>query len=282
MMTSDVQRETAAEAHVGQRAFMTILALSVSIWLVNSTSILLEAEREGRSIFWAVPFFIEGTSVAVILALFPLVRWMEQRFPIGPADLPKALLAHGLSVMLYALIHVLAMGVIRESLYPLLFSGEYRFFDDPLLVYVYEARKDAVTYMLHLLTLTAFRAIEWHKLEVEAARTEARSTQRLTVKCGGRILRVEANGFVSAKAAGNYAELKLETGQHLARITLAELQKQLIEAGIDAVRVHRSWLVNRDAVEEIIPTGEGDVSIRLKTGETLPGSRRYRDRLEVA
>lgn len=282
MAMSDVEREAEAEGRVGQRAFMTICALTVSIWLVNSTSILLEAERAGRAVNWAVPFFIEGSSVAIILALFPLVRWMEQRFPIGPANWPVTAMAHALAISLYALIHVLVMGVARETLYPLLFDGEYRFFDDPLMVYVYEARKDAVTYMLHLLTLTSFRAIEWHKLEVEAARSEARSTQRLTVKCGGRILRVEADCFVSAKAAGNYVELRTKTGEHLARMTLAELEKQLTAAGVDAVRVHRSWLVNRAEVEEIIPTGEGDVSLKLASGDTIPGSRRYRDRLEAA
>ena len=120
------------------------------------------------------------------------------------------------------------------------------------------------------------------QLEAEVARAEARQTHRLTLKCGGRTLRIAADEFRAAQAAGNYVEIRLAGGEHLARSTLTELERQLSEAGIDAVRVHRSWLVNRDAIREIAPTGEGDVAITLDTGAKVPGSRRYRDRLDAA
>ncbi|MEZ5954952.1 MAG: LytTR family DNA-binding domain-containing protein [Hyphomonas sp.] len=47
-------------------------------------------------------------------------------------------------------------------------------------------------------------------------------------------------------------------------------------------RVHRSHIVNLDRVRAISPTGEGDAVIELDTGETVPGSRRYRDRFAPA
>ena len=68
-------------------------------------------------------------------------------------------------------------------------------------------------------------------------------------------------------------------GRQLARLTLAELERQLRDAGVDVVRVHRSWLVNRASIAEIAPTGEGDVTITLRDGDTAPGSRRYREPL---
>ncbi|HBF89820.1 MAG TPA: LytTR family transcriptional regulator, partial [Hyphomonas atlantica] len=43
---------------------------------------------------------------------------------------------------------------------------------------------------------------------------------------------------------------------------------------------HRSHLVNLDRVSEIVPTGEGDVTLRLDTGAEVPGSRRYRAQYE--
>ena len=51
------------------------------------------------------------------------------------------------------------------------------------------------------------------------------------------------------------------------------------EAGVDAVRTHRSFLVNRAAITETVPTGEGDVRILLSDGSEVPGSRRYREGL---
>ena len=126
---------------------------------------------------------------------------------------------------------------------------------------------------------SALRTIEWHRMEAAAACRDARETQRLTLKCGGRVMHLEATNFLAAKAAGNYVEIDFQTGSHLARITLGELQNQLLEARVDAIRCHRSWLVNQDQIREIRPTGEGDVEITLDSGQQIPGSRRYRDQL---
>lgn len=169
------------------------------------------------------------------------------------------------------------------AVWPLLFGHGYDLLgDSPLQVILYEYRKLLPGYLGALGLIYTFRQMAMMPLELEAARNEARTSQRLTLKCGGRVMRIEAEGFLNAKAAGNYVELRLATGQHLARMTLSVLERQLNEAGVDAVRVHRSWLVNRAAITEIAPTGEGDVSIRLSNGELIPGSRRYRDQLEAA
>jgi DNA-binding LytR/AlgR family response regulator len=82
-----------------------------------------------------------------------------------------------------------------------------------------------------------------------------------------------------AKAADNYVEVKANGVTHLARMTLAALETQLRLAGIDAVRVHRSYVVNRAWISEIIPSGDGDFRIRMSDGSELRGSRRYRENL---
>jgi DNA-binding LytR/AlgR family response regulator len=61
-------------------------------------------------------------------------------------------------------------------------------------------------------------------------------------------------------------------------MTLTELERLLDDAGGHHVRVHRSHVVNLDHVRGITPTGEGDALIELDTGDTVPGSRRYRER----
>ncbi len=66
---------------------------------------------------------------------------------------------------------------------------------------------------------------------------------------------------------------------HLARATLASIERQLEDAGARAARVHRSWIVNTDQIVKTEPTGEGDVRIEMTDGTIIPGSRRYRDRL---
>jgi DNA-binding LytR/AlgR family response regulator len=67
---------------------------------------------------------------------------------------------------------------------------------------------------------------------------------------------------------------------YLARMTLTQLEQLLGQAGNDHVRVHRSYIVHLSHVQTITPTGEGDIEIALVGGRTVPGSRRYRERLD--
>lgn len=261
-----------------------MFALTIAITIVNATSTLMEVARDGGEIHPLRPWLIEGTSALYVLILFFGLLRLERRFPVEASNWRTHIPIQILGAVIWSILHVVAMGYTRELIFPYLLDWDYHFFahPGPLEVFFYEFRKDILTYTLQLMALSALRTIEWHRLEAIAARQAARQDHRLTLKCGGRTMHVEASGFLSAKAAGNYVEVRLQNGEHLARMTLAELEKQLADAGIGAVRVHRSWLVNRSAITEVRPTGEGDVVLTLSNGDTIPGSRRYRDRLNAA
>lgn len=283
MTNLDFQNEQAAERRASLHGLLAFSAMALAFWVVNSTSIIMEEARDGHAFNAWQAWFLEGSSTGYMLLLCWLgVRRWERHFPIGAASWTRWLPAHIGGALIFSLLHVVAMGVTREAMFPSLFNEVYRFFGDPLQTFVYELRKDVLTYTSVILTLTGFRTIEWHRLEAAAARTEARTHHRVNLKCGGRVIHLAAADFSSAKAAGNYVEARFGSREHLARMTLGELDNLLREAGIDAVRVHRSWLVNRNMIAEINPTGEGDVTITLTNGETIPGSRRYRDRLRAA
>ena len=147
---------------------------------------------------------------------------------------------------------------------------------------LYEARKDLGTYIGYQVIIAVSLALQHSRLETQMAREEARRSHRLTLKCGGRTLRIAAEEFLTAKAAGNYVEVRLEGGEHLARLTLADLQKT-IERGRYRCRARAPLLAGQIATASARshPTGEGDVAITLDTGETIPGSRRYRSDLET-
>ena len=282
MENREFQLEQDAERRLRRVAILVVFSLTLVMMTLNASSLLMEATRDGRQIDPLFPWLSEGTSAFYILVLFFVLLSVERRFPIEPGHWRRNVIIHAGAAVVWSVIHVLAMGLTREAIYPAFLNWDYRFFayPGPFEVFLYEFRKDLVTYTLQLMTLTALRTIEWHRMEAAAARRDARESQRLTLKCGGRVMHLEAEGCRLAKAAGNYVEVEFLTGTHLARLTLSELQKQLIEARIDAVRCHRSWLVNKALVTEIRPTGEGDVTIHLDNGQTIPGSRRYRGQLE--
>ena len=249
--------------------------------MINALSNITEAERAGSIAHVAEIWFLEGTSTAFVLLLFWPVSWLESRFPLGETRWPVAIPVYVIGSLIFSIVHVGGIALLRDGLWPVLFEGAYNFFGDGVgLVFVYEYRKDVMAYAVILFLLYIFRSLEQHRMDAEAARREAQTRHRVTLKCGGRTVLAEADGFVAASAAGNYVEAVFATGSHFARMTLRELETQLRAAKVDAVRVHRSHLVNRASIAEIAPTGEGDVVITLSSGAQVPGSRRYREAIQ--
>ncbi len=279
----DLDRVHAAERRAFWNACRFAWFSLVAFWVIAALSIDTEFARDGRT---GPPFFAwvtEGSSIIMTALFVPVMMGLGLRFPMEPGRWFTSLPFHLAGYAAYVAVHVTGMVLIREGVWAFVYGLDYEFFHDAAgREILYEARKDLGTYIGYQVIIAVALALEHSRLETLMAREEARRSHRLTLKCGGRTLRISADEFLTAKAAGNYVEVRLHGGEHLARLTLADLQKQLTEAGVDAVRVHRSWLVNRDRVREISPTGEGDVAITLDTGETIPGSRRYRSELEAA
>jgi DNA-binding LytR/AlgR family response regulator len=92
----------------------------------------------------------------------------------------------------------------------------------------------------------------------------------------GRVsILVTPNEIISVASAGNYVEFQL-TGRrnHLIRTTLQAQELRLAPFGI--VRVHRSRLVNLKRVVALEWRAAGDFEVRLDSGETYAGSRRFK------
>ena len=71
--------------------------------------------------------------------------------------------------------------------------------------------------------------------------------------------------------------LTTPAGQHLLRITMAELERRLDPKRF--ARIHRSTMVNIDRIKEITPAWHGDFEVLLHDGQRLRLSRNFRDRL---
>ena len=83
--------------------------------------------------------------------------------------------------------------------------------------------------------------------------------------------------FASAdaiKGAGNYVEVICGDRRSLERHTLTKAEGLLIQNGY--IRVHRSWIVRLEAVQDIRRDREGLASLILKSGIDVPVGRIYR------
>jgi two-component system LytT family response regulator len=95
---------------------------------------------------------------------------------------------------------------------------------------------------------------------------------RLAVRQGGALHLLVPNEIHFCRAEDNYTELHLGDGRKfLASRTLKEYEDMLAELGF--IRVHRSYLVNREAVEQV--TSDGHVV--LHGGQRVEISRRRRE-----
>jgi two-component system LytT family response regulator len=101
--------------------------------------------------------------------------------------------------------------------------------------------------------------------------------QRFIIRSGEGYRLVPASEVVSLEAQGNYVRIRTEAGQHLLRITMAELEKRLDPQRF--ARIHRSTMVSIDRIKEITPAWHGDFEVLLADGQRLRLSRNFRQRL---
>lgn len=272
--------ERQAERTALRNTALACAGLILTFYVVNSLSVGTEYRWSGYDYPASLPWVLEGTAILAMFVGLPFALWLGHRVPAEIGRWRIALPIHVVGALVFAAIQISLMAVFRHEVWPILYGRDYGFTGTWVEVAIYEGRKQLLSYMGFQVILATTRALEYLRLETRAARREARSRHRITLHSGGRTLFPDAEAFRAAQAAGNYVEARFGDREHLARTTLTALEGLLREAGVDAVRVHRSWLVNRAAIAEIAPTGEGDVTLKLKTGETVPGSRRYRERLE--
>lgn len=274
-----------AETNAEHRSFWRALILSVAVvavvYVVNSLSVTTEMARNGDPRGPVYAWALEGTAVTAMLVQLPMVIWLGLAFPFERGRWGRAIAIHLAGALIYCAIQMGAMSLLRGAIWPVLFDRGFEYGDSLLGTVVYEFRKQVAAYLGFQLILATSRSIEHLRLEAAAARTEARTRRRITLKSGGRSFYPDAPEFLSARAAGNYVEARFGGREILARMPLTELQTLLTEAGVDAVRTHRSFLINRAAITETVPTGEGDVRIVLSDGSEVPGSRRYREGLHA-
>jgi two-component system, LytTR family, response regulator len=94
---------------------------------------------------------------------------------------------------------------------------------------------------------------------------------RLFARQGDRIVPIAAEGIRRIQAQGDYAEVHAAEGVFLLHVTLSELAERLDSARFR--QVHRSHIVNLDAVAHFKPYDERRLAITLNDGTVVVASR---------
>jgi two-component system LytT family response regulator len=111
---------------------------------------------------------------------------------------------------------------------------------------------------------------------IATARTQS-SAERLLVPVGERLQLIECCSIEWLEADDNYVHVHAGKRRYLLRRTLQDLLAQLGEQRF--VRVHKSAAVNVAEIDSLTPLFKGDYELRLRSGQTLRLSRRFKDAL---
>jgi len=104
-------------------------------------------------------------------------------------------------------------------------------------------------------------------------------TERLPVKCDGRVVFLRLADLDWVGAADNYVELHAGPDTHMLRETMAALEKKLPADRF--LRISRSVIVNVEQIKELHPMFHGEYTVILRGGARLTLTRGYRDKLRL-
>lgn len=107
---------------------------------------------------------------------------------------------------------------------------------------------------------------------------EVRHPERIFVRVGNKIVAVNLREVSCIEAEGDYARLHTAKGSFLCSVGLGVLAERLDPASF--LRVHRSTIVSKSAVERLEGDGEGGFIATLKDGRQVRVSRSYARRVK--
>lgn len=107
----------------------------------------------------------------------------------------------------------------------------------------------------------------------------ARNGDKLTIKDGHRLLRIDTDSIRWIDAAGDYMCIHAGDETHVLRGTMQQLERRLDPQRF--ARVHRSSIVNLARVKEMRPHLNGEYFLVLDSGQELKLSRSYRDKVKL-
>jgi two-component system response regulator AlgR len=112
-----------------------------------------------------------------------------------------------------------------------------------------------------------------HRFASDRSGRTPSSDEEFWVPHNGRLIRISASQIERVEAQGNYMRLHLGARSVMLNRTITALEDQL--DGTRFIRVHRSHIVRRDLIVELVHDGFGSWSVQLADGTRIRIGRSY-------
>jgi two-component system LytT family response regulator len=116
------------------------------------------------------------------------------------------------------------------------------------------------------------------RLLLENARRPSAAAERIAVREGDKATLVKVRDIDWIEAESNYARLHVGKSSHLVRDTLSAIAERL--DSVQFRRIHKSAIVNVDAIRELHAWFHGEYRLLLRSGAELKLSRNYKKNVE--
>src|SRR5579872_5732002 len=144
---------TTRKVFLAQMAFLAVLLLANAV--SNVFTEMADWARSGTHLAAWQPATWELSSIICIWLLVPAIGWWLEQFPLIHGGWLRSIPAHLLATLPFSLAHVGGMVVLRDLGYRLM--GRHYDFGPWWPNWLYEYRKDFVSYWLLLVCIVAFR-----------------------------------------------------------------------------------------------------------------------------
>ncbi len=163
---------------------------------------------------------------------------------------------------------------LRQWVYYLL-GGSYDF-GDWFNEWIYEYRKDVVTYFLFVLILAAYE----YFTQVKAPVPKKTAVKKYQVKNKQGVFWLDQADIITIESGGNYVYFHTKEQVLPMRGTMAQLAEKLDPSNF--LRVHRSYIVNLLHSKALQKNNTDSTELLLLNGKTIPVSKKYRAQLLAA
>ena len=220
------------------------------------------------------PYVWEFSSFLSSFILYFGIYWLAKIAPLFSSKWALTIIIHVLASVVYSLLHVLLMVGVRQIIYSIM-GGQYDF-GDWLNEWLYEYRKDFISYFLFLLSLMLFQYFDYPSRN----KPSSVNSNYLIVKNKQGVFRVKYTDILTIESGGNYVYIHTNEQVLPMRSTMAEIEKQL---GLsDFIRVHRSYIVNLNHILRLKKQSTDSNELTLNSGKSIPVSKKYRTELVAA
>jgi hypothetical protein len=257
---------------------------------INSTTVLMEAMRTPPLPFsvWE-PFVWEYTSAIGSFVVVCALAVALNRYPWNWGHPLFSAYQYIVIGLLFAISHVLFMVISREVIYALA-GRDYQFavsLEQWAFELLYEIRKDVWSFIFFVVLIGFYRytiahwlgnassiALDREKSPGNKKDAELPSDDLLLIKKLGREFLINKRDINWMASSGNYVNLHIGANVYPMRTTLSAFLDA--NTHLPFKRVHRSFAVNINDINNIEVAVSGDGIIFLTSGQTVKMSRRFK------